>query len=162
MKRYCVFLTIDLKSVQDFRRRFDPLAMKVQPHVTIIHPFESDQPLGAIITHLTNTFQLKNAAFAIEKPVWTEGNISIPVINDELQKIRLRFYSDILKPFQETKYGYSPHITVGKYTTEAEKIEQQRIARDWKFGPEGTFQTLVLEKILEDESSKIELEIPAF
>jgi hypothetical protein len=118
MKRYCIFLTTDLKSVEDFRRRYDPLATKVPPHVTLVHPFESDQPLSAIITHLKKTFWMKKPAFAVGDPVWIEGYIHLPVRNEE------------------------------------EKLEQQRVARDWQFKKTGTFQSMILENILEDESSK--------
>jgi 2'-5' RNA ligase len=152
MSRYCIFLKVELESVQKFREKWDPLASKVPPHVTLVHPFETDLGSKLVVEHIQKTFTLSTHEFELAQPEWTEGYALLPVVHAELSSLRQKLYSGILKHFHKPEYPYSPHITIGRYQNAQDQITQQN---ENHLETRGAFQALILEQILEDETSKI-------
>ncbi len=106
--------------IERYRNRFDPLAGKISPHVTLVFPFESaDIATDALALHVKKSIGIMRA-FTLE--------VSLPaVIEDEcvylkvtegaehVRRLHDALYVDLLHPFLRTDLHYAPHITIGRY-----------------------------------------------
>lgn len=115
--------------IEEIRKKYDPIAKLVEPHITLVFPFESeisDNELACFLeTRLIDTkpFQLILHGFSKQEDKF--GNyLFLNVINGEKEIINIHkiLYQDILKEF-DLGYDYIPHMTVGKFSS-AELLEE--------------------------------------
>ena len=119
--------------IDDLRRRYDPLANLIRPHITLVFPFESalsNQSLAEILRQVLveiHPFPIQVTGFT--KQVNQFGNtLMLDVTRGEeiLRQIHDEFYR---REFREFDAGipYAPHITVGNFKTpeELEKAWQE-------------------------------------
>ena len=116
----------NMATIDSIRKRFDPLADLVRPHITIVFPFESDmsnEELSAVLDE-----RLKGAS-SFDIALQDFGNYSDASGNylslyltkgaEEIVKIHDALYSNEFKEF-DPGFEYVPHITVGKLASEKE------------------------------------------
>ena len=101
--------------VEQARRRFDPLASMVPPHVTLVFPFSSDVDVSA---HLASVLA-DVAAFdvTLDGVTGAEGSYVFYGVkrgNDRLIELHDRLYGDVLTGFLDGERPYLPHVTVGR------------------------------------------------
>lgn len=46
-----------LDRIEQFRRRYDPLASRIAPHITLVFPFESDLSADQLCAHMQQVIQ---------------------------------------------------------------------------------------------------------
>jgi len=108
-----------LETIQAMRRKFDPLANYIAPHITLVFPFESDMTTQEIGEHVRQAikgvprFPVCLGGLSGDQP---EGYLFLRVKqgNDEIIDLHDRLYSGALQPHLYRGILYCPHVTVGK------------------------------------------------
>lgn len=150
--------------INDIRKKYDPLADKVLPHITLVFPFESELGNGEIIEWLSvslkdiKPFTLRMSGFSKQADVYgdylflnvSEGREVITGIHDSL-------YQGILEKYK-ADYPYEPHMTVGRLSSK-EKTDSiiENLGSDKEIY-ETTVDTISVEMIGVNEESIIEIE----
>ncbi len=115
------FENIDV--INDIRKKYDPLADLVLPHITLVFPFDSELTNEELNLHLKEClsdikpFKMELEGFG--KQINNYGNyLLLNVVQgiDEIKNIHNRLYKGKLKQF-DPGYDYIPHMTVGKVST---------------------------------------------
>jgi 2'-5' RNA ligase len=155
--------------IDDIRRKYDPLAYHVSPHITLVFPFESNIESTELEDHLKKALSSIKPFRIILKGITPDkepfGNylfLNIEKGKDEIIELHRRLYTGLLEPFISQRLksgGYKPHMTVGKIDCEDKfklAIEETKDIGD-------AFDTIVskvsVEIIDENEDSIIEMEI---
>ena len=106
--------------VEAVRRRFDPLASVVPPHLTLVFPFESELSPEDVAAHMAAALA-GVAAFEVTLDGLTGAEESylfhtVKRGNDELIELHDRLYSGPLAAHLDATRPYLPHVTVGRVT----------------------------------------------
>ena len=107
------------EKIQSMRQVFDPLANYIEPHITLVFPFESALSTQEISDHVRSAihgvkrFTVRLSGFVGDLP---DGYLFLRVKqgNDHIVELHDRLYSGALRSFLYRKILYCPHITVGK------------------------------------------------
>lgn len=116
----------NIKIIDDIRKKYDPLAQLVRPHITIVFPFEDEmdnEELAKILNRRLagiRTFEIQLKGFS--KCVDRFGNylfLNVLAGEDKIIKIHDLLYDN---EFGKHDLGltYSPHMTVGKVNNVSE------------------------------------------
>lgn len=115
------FENIDI--INDIRKKYDPLANLVLPHITLVFPFDSELTNEELNLHikecLSTIQQFKIELKGFSKQENEYGNyLFLNVIEgmDIIKNIHDRLYKDKIKQF-DAGYDYVPHMTVGKVSS---------------------------------------------
>jgi len=120
MNQYCIYLEPELKElnqIQSFRKRYDPLAEMIPPHVTLVFPFESSER-ESLLNHLN---QILNKAhtitFTLGEPEIHMDYVWFPIVEGsrDVHLLHKKLYTGFLKTFLSTSHEYHPHITLGRF-----------------------------------------------
>ncbi|TWH80390.1 2'-5' RNA ligase family protein [Sedimentibacter saalensis] len=115
------FENIDV--INDIRKKYDPLADLVLPHITLVFPFDSELTNEELNLHLKEClsdiqpFKMELEGFS--KQINNYGNyLLLNVVQgiDEIKNIHDRLYKGRLKQF-DAGYDYVPHMTVGNLSS---------------------------------------------
>lgn len=115
------FENIDV--INDIRKKYDPLADLVLPHITLVFPFDSELTNEELNLHLKEClsdiqpFKMELEGFS--KQINNYGNyLLLNVVQgiDEIKNIHDRLYKGRLKKF-DAGYDYVPHMTVGNLSS---------------------------------------------
>lgn len=110
----------NIEIIEQIRKKYDPLAQLIRPHITIVFPFESQMSNEELKQILQN--RLKNIKpFDIELTGFSKqsdqyGNylfLNIAKGENEISTIHHLLYENELKEF-DPGLPYTPHLTVGK------------------------------------------------
>jgi 2'-5' RNA ligase len=107
--------------IEAIRREFDPLAVMLPAHVTLVFPFAEELTPAALRDHVaTATTGLGVFDIGLGQPVatadgylWltvTEGRAAITELHDRLYVGRLAVYRSV-------PHAYDPHLTIGRRTS---------------------------------------------
>ncbi|MBU3142698.1 2'-5' RNA ligase family protein [Clostridium sp. CF012] len=155
--------------IDDIRKKYDPLAKCVGPHITLVFPFESEIDKNNLKEHI-EIMLLDIKAFHISlsgiTPSTLAGNylfLNVKEGNTQIVEIHKRLYKGILKEFYPQwpkEIDFLPHMTVGNISdlNAFEMAVEETKNIDDVF--ETTVDTISVEIIDEDEDSIIELNIP--
>lgn len=115
------FKNIDV--INDIRKKYDPLADLVLPHITLVFPFDSELTNEELKLHLKECLSgiqpYKVELEGFSKQGNSYGNcLFLNVVQgmDEIKNIHDRLYKGRLKQF-DAGYDYVPHMTVGNVTS---------------------------------------------
>jgi 2'-5' RNA ligase len=115
------FENIDV--INDIRKKYDPLADLVLPHITLVFPFDSELTNEEINLYLKESlsdihpFKVELEGFSKQEDRY--GNyLFLNVVQgmDVIKNIHDILYKDKLKQF-DVGYDYVPHMTVGKVSS---------------------------------------------
>ena len=110
----------NIERIEQIRKKYDPLAQLIKPHITIVFPFESQMSNEELRQILQN--RLKNIKpFDVELTGFSKqadqyGNylfLNIVKGENEISTIHHLLYENELKEF-DSGLPYTPHLTVGK------------------------------------------------
>jgi 2'-5' RNA ligase len=151
-----------LERIQSIRKKYDPLAYCIPPHITVVFPFDSNLTTHQIQQHLTeNLFGIKRFGFMLSgfSKDFRNGYIFLNVKkgNAEIIQIHDLLYSGFLKKQLVNRLPYKPHLTVGrlKIPEEINRAIDDLLSNDDCF--EGIIDRVYVERIDEQENSIIEL-----
>lgn len=113
----------NMEIIDNIRKKYDPLAELVRPHITLVFPFESqmsNEKLAQILDmRLREIGPFKLVLTGISKQVDTFGNyLFLDVFQgaEELSRIHQMLYDNEFKEF-DIGLKYVPHMTIGKFPT---------------------------------------------
>lgn len=113
----------NINIINNIRKKYDPLVDLVQPHITLVFPFDSKLTEEELKLYLKGClsdikpFKIELKGFSKQKD--RHGNyLFLNVVQgyDEIKNIHDILYKDKLKEF-DLGYEYVPHMTVGKLST---------------------------------------------
>lgn len=100
------------------RRQYDPLALTLAPHITVVFPFESDLSADELAAHMRRSLAgVEPFTVELRGITGSEGEylfLNVKRGNDELIALHDRLYTGPLQPNLSTHHPYVPHITVGR------------------------------------------------
>lgn len=109
----------NLNIIDSIRKKYDPLANCIAPHITIVFPFDSDIATDDLKQHLNKVLRgIKK--FKVQLKAYTgdfrDGYLFLNVKkgNDKIIELHDKIYSGILESFLLRKVTYCPHLTVGR------------------------------------------------
>lgn len=150
--------------IDEIRRKYDPLAQLVAPHITLVYPFDSEVSDEKLQKHLAEKLKgippFRLSLHGIEMHKDHFGNYLFLNIQDgteEIRKIHDLLYADVLESF-DCGYEYVPHMTVGKLKTERELQHAYEQIRKLEETFVSMVDTISVEVIGEHEESIIVME----
>lgn len=143
--------------LEKIRKVYDPLYGLIDPHITLVFPFESNHELDDLITVLKD---VKIPAFEAEiydfKCVDHYIFALVRVEQKHIESLHHHLYKGPLEAFKIENHfkEYLPHITLGRFQSHA---EAQAAYKQLSFKGPYHFKVncLSIEEILEDETSLI-------
>ncbi len=159
----------NINIINKIRKKYDPLANHVSPHITLVFTFESSLTSIEIKEHLTEVldgtrhFRLTlQGMVKIDNPLGMYLFLDIKQGNEQIKELSKKLYTGILqnhKPDWLSEKTFMPHMTIGSFTSK----EDLNIAfKDTELIKEN-FTTIVdkisVEIIDENEDSIIEVEV---
>ena len=149
--------------IQDIRERYDPLASKIAPHITLVFPFDSEISSKVLYRHIKSSLQGFEAFSLSMQGISHEAEnylfLNLIKGRENIIKIHDLLYSGLLARFLSKKHIYRPHLTVGHLPdSDAAKIAMKELKHfNYKF--EAKIDKITIEIILEDLSSKVDFKI---
>ena len=150
--------------IDSIREKFDPLAKRVRPHITLVFPFESDmsdEELSKILDErLKEIPQFNIILKGFSKHSGPAGNwLMLDVISGggTLKKIHDIFYANEFKSF-DLGFEYEPHMTVGKFKFEKQLDDAYETVKKKRDSFSCKVTKISVEMIGENEESIIILE----
>jgi 2'-5' RNA ligase len=116
-----------MQPIVELRRRYDPLAEQIDPHITLVFPFESPLPPQALRAHLVSAmcgvsaFPIRLAEITGHEAEYLFLNVKRG--NDALIELHDRLYAGPLAEHRSMQHTYVPHVTVGR-------VSDPRVFRD--------------------------------
>lgn len=113
----------NISEIEDIRKKYDPLAKLVRPHITLVFPFENEMSNDELSQFLEKKlsgikpFEMALNGFSKQNDKF--GNylfLNVTKGIDEIKNIHNMLYEHELKRF-DLGYEYIPHMTVGKLST---------------------------------------------
>lgn len=171
MKERCIMIFPEFSNMEiidQIRKKYDPLAGHVRPHITLVFPFRSDIKPEQLWEHiryvLSETKPFKVVLKDIQ-PVQSFGNdlfLNIEIGKEEIINIHKKLYTGILKtslPQWLSRGGYYPHMTVGKIENEEDYRTAALEVTDVKDVFETIINKISVEIIDEKQDSILEMEM---
>jgi 2'-5' RNA ligase len=113
----------NINVINNIRKKYDPLADLVLPHITLVFPFDSEltnEELNLYLKEcLRDIHQFKVELEGFGKQEDRYGNylfLNVAQGMDVIKNIHAILYKDKLKQF-DAGYDYVPHMTVGKVSS---------------------------------------------
>lgn len=113
--------------LNDIREKYDYLHNCIEPHITLVFPFESDLTFEDIYSDLVSLLhEVKPFIISTSDLVGVNNHgyylfLNIEDGNQIIKELHYKFHEGILLPYQSewTKDGsFEPHITVGRFDNE--------------------------------------------
>lgn len=157
----------NMELINRLRKKYDPLAEKVNPHITLVFPFDSSFSKEELQRHIEEVAsQASHFSLSMQKVTPAMGNylfLNISEGKEEVIMLHQMLYQGILKDYHPCwlkNINYMPHMTVGKIEND---IDFSEAVKETK-GMDELFTTIVdkitVEIIGENDESIIEMEIP--
>ncbi len=159
----------NIQVIEDIRKKYDPLAEHVKPHITLVFPFESHIETSKLEEHMKNmTSDIRPFDIVLGgiTPSASFGNylfLNIIEGNKQIAEIHKRLYCGILKEFYPAwlnNTDFMPHMTIGNISDSEAFNRAVDATKNFVEIFKTTVNTISVEIIDENEDSTIELNIP--
>lgn len=148
--------------IQKIRKDFDPLYAYIEPHITLVFPFESDLTKNDLKEHLEKQLEEIKPFEVMLKGVTgaNDGYIFLDMKegNDQIIKLHDNLYTGILEDKLNRFIPYVPHITLGQLSNKQSQIEVVEELYDFTEAFRTTIDKVSVELIDDSEKSVLELE----
>jgi len=108
----------ELHLIQQLRMQYDPLAHDIQPHITLVFPFESNISPEHLRAHIRQAVQgIGSFPVQLHGITGSEGEylfLNVKRGSDPLIDLHDRLYSGPLAEHLSVEHTFIPHITVGR------------------------------------------------
>jgi len=150
--------------IDGIRKKYDPLAELVKPHITLVFPFTSGLTTQQITEHLQRClcdiqpFEIELRGISKESGRFGHFiflNVTVGVY--EISKLNERLYDGLLKEYCGKKV-YVPHMTIGRLANETDQTEAYDTLREANDTFHTTVNKVTVEIIGENQESIIETE----
>lgn len=153
----------NVELIESIREKYDPLYKLIRPHITLVFPFESELTQKQIEEHIR--YQLKDIKpFKIELREITGTNdnylfLNVKKGNDEIIRIHDLLYTNILEPYRDRRYTYTPHITLGRFSNKPALTKAVSRYKDFDHLFKTVINEVNVEIIDKQENSQIESKV---
>jgi len=134
-----------LHLIEQLRRQFDPLALAIAPHITLMFPFESDVSVRRLQAHVRQAVRdVGPFAVQLHGITGSEGEylfLNVKRGNDRLIELHDRLYSGLFAVHLSLAHTFVPHLTVGRLSNRAAFLAALEAAQEVN----STFRTAVRE-----------------
>lgn len=171
MLKRCIMIFPKLENgqiIDKIREKYDPLANHVEPHITLVFPFNSDIGTKELREHISSVLSEITPFEIILNGITPTNNfgkylfLNIQKGNNEIIELHKRLYTGILQnyyPVWLKGIAFLPHMTVGNFDSKEEFEmainETKNIVDSFKT----TVNVISVEIINENEDSIIEHEL---
>lgn len=155
MRDILIFPKFDnIDKIDEIRSKYDKLYGKIDPHITLVFPFDDEISNEELINKINNIIKDTNK-FVVSFYGITESDDDYIYLNclvgfDEIIKLHDKLYDKILKKHLRSDIKYIPHITIGQ-SNNIDNIIFNYIFRT-------TIDKIVLEEFGDDEVSHVVFE----
>ena len=108
----------NIDKIQEIRKKYDPLANLIEPHITLVFPFSDNISNEELVTKLSNLLITFNPFYIIFKglSLSDDNYIFLNCVkgNKEIIKLHDEIYTKILPTHFKKSLQYIPHITLGQ------------------------------------------------
>ena len=114
------FAPVQRQAIDKMRAAYDPLAAAIDPHITLVFPFEASLTRNGLLKHMKmavapiQQFEIELRGITGQHDEWLFLNIKRG--NDQIIALHDRLYTGMLAPYLNPRYTYAPHLTVGRVT----------------------------------------------
>jgi 2'-5' RNA ligase len=109
---------LEWSEILSVRARFDPLAQKIPPHITLVFPFEDALSDSELEAHLRGVMaQSRRFGVVLQGITAYEDEylfLNMKRGNDEVIHLHDTLYSGALAPHHVRRHTFVPHVTVGR------------------------------------------------
>ena len=152
----------NIDAIQAVRKRFDPLAGYIAPHITLVFPFESALSTEELREHIARALQgVKRFSVQLRGITgdFRDGYLFLNVKrgNDSIIDLHDRLYQGTLEPFLFRKVTHCPHITVGRLEQQTEFDQALEELAGFSEQFEADIDRVSVENIGSGERSTIEM-----
>jgi len=155
------FEQIDL--IEQLRGIYDPLASSIEPHITLVFPFESDIAPQHIRYHIEQSIHsITPFPIVLRGVTGHEGEylfLNVKHGNDQLIELHDRLYTGLLASHLNDQHTFVPHLTVGRLPDNSYLMEALNTARTLKTTFETQVKALSVYAIQSDGTRSIEFEV---
>lgn len=159
----------NMEIIDKIREKYDPFVKNVDPHVTLVFPFDSNIKKDELKKHIKSTLQnedpfeivLKNVV-KIDDSTGMYLFLTVKEGNDVIKRLNKLLYSGILEQYKPeffNKIEFMPHMTLGKFDSR----EKLNIAYEDIKNMDNEFKSVIenvcVEIIDENMNSIIEMQI---
>ncbi|HTE45067.1 MAG TPA: 2'-5' RNA ligase family protein [Gemmatimonadaceae bacterium] len=113
--------------IDRLRAKFDPLALAIAPHITLVFPFESDITTADLVAHVENALSgMSSFPIRLARVVGHANEylyLNIERGGAGLIELHTRLYSGSMAPHRSLEHTYAPHLTIGRLQTRAAFVE---------------------------------------
>jgi len=150
--------------IMALRQRFDPLAERVAPHLTLVFPFESTLSPTELQAHVQHAVGGVSAfPLTLADVTGSEGAylfLNVKRGNDDLIALHDRLYTGCLRPYLALTYTFVPHLTVGRLGNPRAFDEALRVAGLAHVSSEAWALAVSVYRIEADGARPVESETP--
>lgn len=111
----------ELVEIEQIRQQFDPLALEIKAHITLVFPFKSNLTTKALHAHIQQATQgISPFPVQLQTITGQDGRylfLNVKQGKNQLIALHDKSYSDILKPYRHS-FDYLPHVTIGRFQDE--------------------------------------------
>ncbi|WP_459502756.1 2'-5' RNA ligase family protein [Bacillus sp. C1] len=128
MRTILLFLQgIPMDEIEAIRKQHDPLFRFIQPHITLVFPFESIISNDELRAYITQTVQgIHPVEIEFSDCISYEGEylfLRIEKGKEQVRELHDKLYKGLLAEFLRSDILYIPHVTVGRKENEKQAIE---------------------------------------
>ncbi len=159
---------VNIAIIEEIRKKYDPLAYNVRPHITLVFPFISDIEYNRLKKHVEEAL-LSFPPFNIElkgiTPSRINGNyifLNLKEGQEEIIEIHKKLYTGILEVYRPQwlkNTRYIPHMTVGSIEAEERYSQALEEVKTMDKSFRALINKISVEIIEENQDSSIEMEI---
>lgn len=125
-----VFFPKDLpKKIYDFRKKYDFKWNLIQPHITLVFPFDfSDENL--LVKHIEEK-ATTNQPFTIVVDRYKKSHdnylyLTFKKGSSELIDLHNSLYTGVLTDYLKNDHSYEPHLTIGNFQNEDSSFQKEK------------------------------------
>lgn len=146
------------------RDKYDPLAKLIPPHITLVFPFTSEISTDDITRHVRSAVSglypfsvtLQGVTGSSREYIW----LNVKKGNDNIIALHDRLYTGVLLPHLSSDVPYIPHVTLGRFSDPDLYRRSLRDLRGTTASWTSNISQVVIETILDDETSLVEGVVP--
>ena len=143
--------------IQDLRRRYDPLAEKVPPHLTVVFPFPDPRSPTRLVSLLNEFLPTRTFSFSLSGPVRDGEYLYFPVDEGKemLAILHDALYEALPPGLLSPGRPYVPHLTFGRCRTPEEGDRILRELRRFDREGEGEIVGAVIGHLEEPDGAEL-------
>jgi 2'-5' RNA ligase len=147
--------------IDHFRSQCDPLSITIEPHITLVFPFESHLSIESLRSHVEQIIQgFKPFPIRLYNITGSEGEylfLNVKQGNDQIIELHDRLYSGLLAEYLSVENIYVPHLTIGRINNRSAFISALGVAQHMKFIFQTTVEEVAIIRI--DDNNLVEARI---